>query len=65
MDIGQRQMAVLDALRNYQGLDKAQLSTDIIGGNYDDTLLRMSVNADKARQAMQMLNDPNLASGGL
>ena len=63
MDIGQRQMAVLDALRNYQGLDKAQLSTDIIGGNYDDTLLRMSVNADKARQAMQMLNDPNLANG--
>ena len=63
MDIGQRQLAVLDALRNYQGLDKAQLSTDIIGGNYDDTLLRMSVNADKARQAMQMLNDPNLASG--
>lgn len=63
MDIGQRQMAVLNALRNYQGLDKAQLSTDIIGGNYDDTLLRMSVNADKARQAMQMLNDPNLASG--
>lgn len=63
MDIGQRQMAVLNALRNYQGLDKAQLSTDIIGGNYDDTLLRMSVNADKARQAMQMLNDPNLANG--
>ena len=63
MDIGQRQMAVLDALRNYQGLDKAQLSTDIIGGNFDDTLLRMSVNADKARQAMQMLNDPNLANG--
>ena len=63
MDIGQRQLAVLDALRNYQGLDKAQLSTDIIGGNYDDTLLRMSVNADKARQAMQMLNDPNLANG--
>ena len=63
MDIGQRQMAVLNALRNYQGLDKAQLSTDIIGGNYDDTLLRMSVNADKARQAIQMLNDPNLANG--
>ena len=63
MDIGQRQMAVLDALRNYQGLDKAQLSTDIIGGSYDDTLLRMSVNADKAHQAMQMLNDPNLANG--
>ena len=63
MDIGQRQLAVLDALRNYQGLDKAQLSTDIIGGNYDDTLLRMSVNADKARQAMQMLNDPSIADG--
>lgn len=63
LDAGGRIQSVLDAVNAYKGLDKANLVKNIIGGNYDDTLLRMAINSGKFAKALEMQADKANLSG--
>lgn len=63
MDVGDRIRAVLESLSKYSGLDKAILAQNIIGSNYDDTLLRMATNAEKFGKALDLIEEPGKISG--
>jgi TP901 family phage tail tape measure protein len=63
LEVGDRIKQVLTALNQYKGLDKVDLAKDIIGQNYDDTLLRASVNSEKLSKALDLMKNSGDLTG--